>query len=123
MNNHKFTLPTPLLALRPGEVMHFSEQRYDQSEAYVVMLCEVPAFPGASHPEAKNLSVICAGQYSTEDGELDGVAWGWVHLDPGTKELVGHGLEAIGAQPGKWYYMLLSGGLGNRPREHFEAMA
>jgi hypothetical protein len=113
---------TAFLAMRPGEMFHLSERPYDQAGCYAVMLHETPLFPGSEHhPESKNFTVLCAGWYNTEEGELgEERAWGWVHLEASTKEIIGNGLENIHAVPGKWYYMLTSGALGNRPPEHFK---
>lgn len=121
MNENYESPATAFLAVRPGEMLHFSEERYDQESGYAVMLIETPAFPGQAHPESSHRSVLCAGWYTTEEGVLgDTPAWGWVHLEANTKELIGHGLESIRAIPGQWYYLLLSGGLGNRPQDHFK---
>ena len=114
---HEVTLNTAILAMRPGEMLHFSKIPYDQKPCFIVMLLETPPFPGESHSESKSLSVICAIQHGVTGSEE--AVWGWVHMEQSTKEVVGAGLERFGAQPNQWYCMLSSGGIGHRPMSHF----
>ncbi len=115
----KITLDTIFLAMRPGEQLHFSEGPYDYGETYAVMLLETPKFPGVGHIESKPLSVICAIQHSVIVGDSGEYKWGWVHLEPNTKEIIGAGLTRFNADTNKWYCMLISGGIGHRPESHF----
>lgn len=111
---------TAFFAVRPGEVLHFSQTMQDQGDCYAVMLVETPSFPGDGHIESAALSVVCAAPYNTETGASGNASrWGWVHIEAATKELLGNALEHIGAIPGVWYFMYVSGGVGHRPRTHF----
>ena len=115
-------IPMPqsaFLALRPGEIVHLAETMIDQSGSYAVMLHETPALPGKQHIESLNLTVLCAGWYSTEYGASGNEKrWGWVHLEADTKEMIGNALQSIDAIPGQWYYLYISGGVGHRPHSH-----
>lgn len=118
--NQEVVLDTTFLAMRPGEQLHFSAIPYDQGETYAVMLLETPKFPGVGHIESKQLSVICAITHAVMVGDSGKYRWGWVHLEQNTKEIIGAGLEQFDAEPNKWYCMLISGGIGHRPEEHFQ---
>lgn len=109
------------LSLRPGEQIHLMDFIPDQAPAYAVMLLETPGFPGIGHEESRGLSVLACGYYPTIEGKSgDQPRWGWVHLDAESKDMVGQALLKLNAQPGKWFYMLITGGIGHRSVEHVQ---
>lgn len=120
----EYSMPaTAMFAARPGEVFHLSDTPRDQAPSYAVMLHKVPDFPGNKHPESSSLTVLCAGQYTTEKGVLDGArAWGWVHLENDTKQLIGYALQSMNAPLDKWFYLYISGGIGHRSESHMQAV-
>ena len=95
------------LALRPGEKAIIYENDGELPPcAYVVALVDVPPFPGESHPECRPSAVVCAQQYVCSESERPGeLLWGWVALDPDTKDLIGDLLHEGGAEPGRWYHL------------------
>jgi hypothetical protein len=118
--NEHVALNTPFFAMRPEEQLHFSRIPYDQESCYAVMLLATPALPGDTHKSngSHPLAVLCAAWHDTTE---HGYAWGWVHLEANTKELIGYHLENnMEAEVGKWYYMLVSGGIGHRPLSHMK---
>ena len=107
------------LTVQIGQQFHIFPYSPDQAGDYAVMLLETPDFPGIGHEESHNLTVLCAAQYATTYGKSGSEErWGWVHLDAETKAMIGQALGRINATPGKWYYMLVTGGYGHRSVEH-----
>lgn len=99
------------LSLRAGEHKQYFEKYLGQfgPNVFAVMLSTVPEFPGEAHPEGRNLQVLCASRYKTSAGITpDTLLWGWVHLDPDTKEKIGLDLEAGAAKENVWYFLELS---------------
>ena len=113
---------TAVFEIRPEEMLRFTDGPYDQSSCYAVRLVEADAFPsGKAHEESKLLSIQCAGWYNTEQGKSGNEKrWGWVHLGPMAKEMIGHGLVELNVEVGKWYFMYVCGGVGHRPKNHFD---
>lgn len=108
----------PILAFRPGEQRVYAELPFDQDGCYAVMLLETPPLPmGFRHAESLCYTVLCAGQYSTVHHELK--SWGWVYLDFDTKEIIGTDMMEYAFEPGRWYYMIVTGGLGVRDQEYY----
>lgn len=97
------------LAIRAGEYRQYFEECLSVVPQgvyiYRVALVETPSLPDDHHEICKNLTVICSQQYPTVD---EPEAWGWIQLEPETKELIGNDLLNGGARPGVWYYMTLS---------------
>lgn len=100
-----------VFALRPNESFYIMSNKPEQEDYYLVALIPVPAFPGENHPEANGMATICAARYPalSSGGEPK---WGWVQLNPDAKNAIGDALLDHPAEIGRWYYMVVSGGLG-----------
>ena len=114
-NENCYEVATNFLAMRPGE--SFTVQNTPLGEpvpewcrVYRVALVPTPPLEKA-HGVSKNEAVICAEYYSTSVTDRQ-AAWGWVHLEGSSKELIGRELEAVGAAPGEWFTLILD----TRPR-------
>jgi hypothetical protein len=96
------------LSFRPDEVRAY---RFDElpdvfGTFYAVTLLDSPPWPeGDVSPQCKPFVVACI-QFA-EWGSHMFPSWGWVHLDPDARAIIGEDLEEIGAPPGKWIYMII----------------
>lgn len=73
---------------------------------YGVALVESPPLPGNRHPRSNPLLVCCIANYPTQD-HLE-TAWGWIHLTPDTKELIGNDLVELACKVGTWIWLMLT---------------
>lgn len=97
-----------VLSIRAGEQTVYHNEIPDAKRVYAVALIKVPAFPDDAHPESNSLSVICSERYTAAEGQVnDKPLWGWVHLTPDAKNLIGSDLVESNAEIGKWYYLVL----------------
>lgn len=107
-----------VLALRAGEYLgywpmelvtrHWLLERFPGSFVYLVSLLETPKLPDTKHDTVWPLGVACLGWYPVDTPEFGDAAWGWLHLESTTKEVIGNDLVEGGIAPGQWYYMVLS---------------
>ena len=97
------------LALRPNEYRAYwpvadgltaeaLRERFPMAEVYMVALLATPPIPTPKHDGSVPLGVCCLGWYPTVDH--DDPAWGWMHMDSSTKELIGRDLEEAGVRHG-----------------------
>ena len=111
MMKRNYMIESPTLALRPGEWSEYLENEPELAphQYYAVALVETPDAPGEAHPECGSLAVIAMQRYRCIAGERAGeTLWGWIHLVPDTKCLIGSDLVEGGALPGRWYYLIPS---------------
>jgi len=105
-----------VLALRPGEYRAYwpvadgptakeLRERFRTDDVYMVALLDTPPIPTPQHEGSVPLGVCCLGWYPTFHD--DDPAWGWLHLEYSSKELIGRDLEEAGAKPGEWQHMTL----------------
>jgi hypothetical protein len=95
------------LAFRPDEVRTYTSEMPDVlGTFYAVCLMESPPWPeGDVSPQCQPLVVACI-QFAAWGSHMF-PSWGWVHLDPDAKAIVGEDLEEL-TTPGRWVYMTLS---------------
>lgn len=74
------------------------------------MLHPSPSFPGATHAICLPFSVLCCGKYVTLESSPNEAKWGWVELNPDTRNVIGQDLMDMNAEPGRWYFVTVSGG-------------
>jgi hypothetical protein len=98
-----------ILTARSGEEFYYHEEKPEQ-DCYAVMLHQAPAFPGQSHEECTQFSVLCCGKYITLETSPSESKWGWIELNADTRNLIGSDLLEMNAEPGRWYYLTVSGG-------------
>lgn len=99
----------PMLTARNSEQFYYHNEMPPQ-DCYAVMLQPTPAMPGQPHEECSLFSVLCCGKYITLDTSPNESKWGWVELGADTRVLIGDDLLEMNAEPGRWYYLTLSGG-------------
>lgn len=97
------------LAFRPDEIRRYSSDEADFANFhtfYAVMLNSVERFPkGNVSPKCKPLGVACMQMACW--GDSDFPSWGWVHLDPDAKLLIGYDLAAMDVERDEWIYMAI----------------
>jgi hypothetical protein len=95
-----------ILAIRTGDV--FTVEKWDgtynlNESTYAVALFKAPDLKELKVPiseVAGPTGVVAAGV------TLDG--WGWISLDPITKDYIGNILEEVGARLGEWFKLTIT---------------
>lgn len=97
------------LAFRPDEIRYYNSQESELENfhtLYAVCLIESPPWPeGEVSSACKPLVVACIQMTNWASREFP--CWGWVHLDPDAKLIIGHDLEGMEAKYNQWIYMAI----------------
>ena len=103
------------LALRNDEARYYSSSFPEEALApyAVIRIQQVAPHIGLSVQGVLPYVVACM-QYTTW-GDNTERAWGWVHLDPGAKRIIGEELAAMAPKRlGEWIYMAIRQGCCDR---------
>jgi hypothetical protein len=101
-------MPEATLVIRPGEYGWGSAEPWDVRDGeqeYLVALLPAPDFPGPRHVVCSPLVCVAIGRYAQPGEEPK---WGWMAIPPETKAEVGDMLVRMGAEPMRWYYLLVT---------------
>ena len=94
------TNPAPVLAFRQGERPRFFKECPGSGvEVFAVALVQLPELPLPREPHTSSVSVVCACRQGMDNN------WGWVQMEPGSKEIVALELEQWRFQLGQWVYL------------------
>jgi hypothetical protein len=95
------------LSFRADEIRtYYYVEPKDSPNLYAVTFLSAPTWPeGTVSSRCKSLAIGCI-QFAHWKDEAN-PSWGWVHLDPDAKAIIGEDLESFEFGPDQWIYMVI----------------